>query len=29
MYILFKIKYVGTDYKTVENLQRINKVDKN
>lgn len=29
MYILFKVKYVGSEYKTIRELQRINKVDKN
>jgi hypothetical protein len=28
MFILFKIKYVGSDYATIGNLQRLNKEDK-
>lgn len=28
MFILLKIKYKGSDYTTIGNLQRINKLDK-
>lgn len=29
MYIIFKIKYIGSDYTTIGNLQRLNLGDKN